>query len=324
MTYFKSSGFRRALSVLILAMGLGVSACYFDMQELRTETAKRLATPSFMLHREIRTEPFMLTAYERIHQKGTPATIYIEGDGVAWVTKKRPSLNPTPKNPVALHLATHDSARNVVYLARPCQYSGLTIEEPCDLKYWTSDRFSPEVINAMNAALDNIKRKYDIPQFNLVGFSGGGAIAALLTAQRDDVVSLRTVAGNLDHALLNRMHGVSPMPNSLNPVDIAAKIAHVPQHHFIGEWDDIVTPVIYDSFRAASGSSTCIRSSMVTKVDHETGWVNVWPEIMNAPLDCKADIPPARGYYSPSSCGKSAQKDLQVEETNSGCVFGKK
>ncbi|PJB69712.1 MAG: hypothetical protein CO093_09750 [Alphaproteobacteria bacterium CG_4_9_14_3_um_filter_47_13] len=287
MTHLKLAFSRKLFPVFFLIAGLVMAGCYFDLQELRLETAKRIATPSFMLHREIRTEPFLLTAYERVHQKGAQATVYIEGDGVAWIGKSRPSLDPTPRNPVALHLASRDNSPNVIYLARPCQYSGLTVESPCDLKYWTSDRFSPEVVNVMSAALDNIKRKYSITRFNLVGFSGGGAIAALLTAQRDDVATLRTVAGNLDHVLLNRMHEVSQMPHSLNPVDISAKIAHIPQHHFIGEWDEVVTPAIFDSYRATAGASTCIRSSMVKRVDHETGWVNVWPEIMNAPLDCE-------------------------------------
>ncbi|MCB9990861.1 MAG: hypothetical protein H6867_05730 [Rhodospirillales bacterium] len=286
MTILKSKSLRTFCSAAVLAAGLGLAGCYFDTMDMRMETAKRLATPSFMLHRQINAEPFLLTVYERVHKRGKPATIYIEGDGVAWVTKTRPSLNPTPKNPVALHLATHDANPNVIYLSRPCQYSGYMDTASCDPKYWTSDRFSPEVIHAMNAALDNIKRKYDIPAFNLVGFSGGGAVAALLTAERNDVISLRTVAGNLDHEKLNAMHEVSQMPNSLNPRNIAAKIAHVPQHHFIGEWDEVVTPAIYDSFRAAAGETTCMRSSIVKRVDHEDGWVNVWPEIMDAPLDC--------------------------------------
>lgn len=278
--------FRHFCAAAMLLAGLGTAGCYFDMQELRHQTAERIATPSFMLHRQITAEPFILTAYERVYEKGRPATVYIEGDGVAWLSKSRPSLDPTPRNPVALHLASRDLGPNVIYLARPCQYSGLTVDAPCDWKYWTLERFSPEVIDSMNAALDNIKRKYDIPAFNLVGFSGGGAVAALLAAERDDVATLRTVAGNLNHEKLNAMHGVTPMPLSLNPADIAPQIAHIPQHHFIGEWDEVVTPAIYDSFRAAAGPTTCMRSSMVKEVDHETGWVNIWPTLLKAPLDC--------------------------------------
>lgn len=288
MTDFKKfANFRTLCSAAALIGAIALGGCYFDVQPLRVETAKRLAAPAFMLNRQIPADPFLLTAYERVHDRGAPATVYIEGDGVAWVSKSRPSLNPTPRNPVALHLATHDVSPNVIYLARPCQYIEWQEEyEACDVRYWTGERFSPEIIAAMNEALDNIKRKYDVPSFNLVGFSGGGAVAALLAARRDDIDTLRTVAGNLDHVRLNEMHGVSQMPKSLNPAESAAKIAHIPQHHFIGEWDEVVTPAVYDSFRAAAGPSTCMRSSMVKRVDHETGWVNIWPTLLKAPLDC--------------------------------------
>ncbi len=287
MTKTRFTKFRTFCSLALLAAGIGLAGCYPDMQEMRIETAKRLAGPMQMLNREIPADPFMLTAYERVYKKGKPATIYIEGDGVAWVSKSRPSLNPTPRNPVALHLASHDNGSNVIYLARPCQYTGTISGSYCDEKYWTGERYSPEVIHAMNTALDNIKRKYDIPAFNLVGFSGGGAVATLLTAQRDDIISLRTIAGNLNPELVNEMHGVSPMPGSLNPVAVAQKTAHIPQHHFIGEWDEVITTDIYDSFRAAAGETSCMRSSIVTKVTHEKGWVNVWPTLRNAPLDCQ-------------------------------------
>lgn len=289
MTDFNFKKFRNFCSATALVASLGLGACYLDISEMRLETAKRIATPSFMLHREIPAAPFMLTVHERIHQKGSAATVYIEGDGVAWVSKKRVSLDPTPRNPISLHLASRDSSKNVIYMARPCQYSKMMAAGPCDVKYWTSDRFSPEVMNSMDAALDNIKSKYDITEFNLVGFSGGGAVAALLTAERNDVASLRTVAGNMDHETLNRIHNVSQMPRSLNPVGVAASIANVPQHHFIGEWDEVVTPAIFDSFRAAAGPSNCIRSSMVKKVDHEDGWVNIWPDLLAAPLDCQSE-----------------------------------
>lgn len=272
--------------LLAAAALLGLGACYFDMTEMRMETAKRLATPSFMFERHIKAEPFNLTVFERVHKEGGDATVYIEGDGVAWVSRQQASLDPTPRNPVALHLATRDNGPNVIYMARPCQFTKMTEPGPCPVEYWTSGRFAPEVIDSMNAALDNIKARHAITHFNLVGFSGGAAVAALVASRRDDVASLRTVAGNLDHVKANANHGVSQMDASLNAVDVAAKIAHIPQHHFLGEWDDVITPDIYESFRSASGQTSCIRSSLVRQADHETGWVSVWPELLKSPLDC--------------------------------------
>ena len=283
---------RAFVFVAVIAAGAALSGCsanYLDVQETRFETAKRLAAPSFMFEREIVADPFVLTTWERIHEKGGDATVYIEGDGVAWISKKEPSLDPTPRNPVSLHLATRDTSKNVIYLARPCQYSKLADEEkPCPMEYWTSGRFAPEVIKSVSMALDNIKARYDIHSFNLVGFSGGAAVAALVAAQRTDVATLRTVAGNLDHARLNQNHGVSAMEGSLNPAAIASQLANLPQHHFVSEWDEVVTPDIYDSYRTAMGPSTCSRSSLVREADHETGWVSIWPVLLKKPVDCSA------------------------------------
>jgi pimeloyl-ACP methyl ester carboxylesterase len=196
-------------------------------------------------------------------------------------------MNPTPDYPVGLHLASRDLAENVIYVSRPCQYSGMVAENtPCPQEYWTDRRFSLDVMQSMNMVLDKLRDRYDLRGFHLVGYSGGAAVAAMLVAKRDDVLSLRTVAGNLDHVTLNNFHHVSPMPGSLNPRDFAQDIAHIPQHHFLGAWDDIVPPGVYDSFRGAMGPSTCVRMSMVDEVNHEDGWVNRWPSLLAMPVDC--------------------------------------
>lgn len=278
--------FRLFSFVAALATLSGLGGC--NSLDVRHDAAQNLATTAQMQKRLINAPPFILTVYERVNHKGGVATVYIEGDGLAWLSRSSPSLNPTPTNPVALALARKDNASNVIYMARPCQYSGLSRAKPCPAKYWTSNRFAPEVVRSMSLALDEIKTRYELQHFNLVGFSGGGAIAALLTARRNDVISLRTVVGNLDHARLNRNHNVSQMTGSLNPVDIASTIAHIPQHHFIGATDKIVTPDIYNSFRGAAGSSKCMRSSIIKNTSHEKGWVAQWPTLLKSPLDCHA------------------------------------
>ncbi|MCF8495252.1 MAG: alpha/beta hydrolase [Alphaproteobacteria bacterium] len=255
---------------------------------MREDVAKRLASPAWMVERQIEADLFSLTAYERIHQGFAPADIYIEGDGLAWLSKTRKSLDPTPKNPVALHLATRDKAENVIYLARPCQYTKLNDPTtPCDDSYWTGKRFAPEVLAAYNKALDDIRDRYDIRGFNLIGFSGGGTVAALLAAERNDVLTLRTVAGNLDHHAHSAYHGVSVMNESLNPPDYAERLRAIPQIHFIGGQDKIVPPVILHSYLQALGPTSCAQYEMIQEAAHEEGWVEKWPELLtHAPL-CK-------------------------------------
>jgi len=55
-------------------------------------------------------------------------------------------------------------------------------------------RFAPEVINSFSRAIDTLKEKSGAKYVELVGYSGGGAIAVLVAAGRSDVVGVRTVA----------------------------------------------------------------------------------------------------------------------------------
>lgn len=275
-------------AVALAASALSVTSCVKGTGFMRPETAARLATPSFMHERLIPAAPFSLTVFERVRKPGGDATVYIEGDGQAWLSRRMPSGDPTPVNPVALHLATRDNDPNVIYLARPCQYSkGLGAYAPCDDKaWWTSKRLAPEVLDSMNAALDNIKKRYEIGKFNLVGFSGGGGVAVLLGAERKDVASIRTVAGNLDHDTFTAHHGISPMDGSINPLTAALKASAIPQRHFVGEWDEIVPQQIVHEYIRAGGDSGCVSSSIVKEATHEEGWVNKWPELLKEPVAC--------------------------------------
>ncbi len=254
----------------------------------RQEIATSLAGSSFMFPRQIPANPFVLTLYERVEDPGRSITIYIEGDGLAWTEHKTPSPDPTPTNPIALRLATTDNSPNIIYLARPCQYSKMVIaDRPCPQKYWTSHRFAPQVIESMNTALEDLKTRYQATGFHLIGFSGGGAVGTLLAARRHDVFSLRTVAGNLDHKLLHKIHEVTQLSSSLNPVDIASQISHIPQHHFLGEDDAVISDAVVKSFLTASGTTRCIRTSMVPGASHEQGWTEQWPRLLAAPLTCQ-------------------------------------
>jgi dienelactone hydrolase len=272
-------------------LALAVTGCVTSSPHMRQEVATRLASPAWLVKREIPAGPFALTAYERMHTRFASADVYIEGDGTAWVSKKRMSLNPTPKNPVALHLATRDNADNVAYLSRPCQYSGmLDPEANCSEEFWTGKRYSPEVLAAYNAALDEMKTRYDIEGFNLVGFSGGGTIAALLAAQRSDILSIRTVAGNLDHKAHSAWHQVAPLDASLNPPDFADTLKNVPQYHFIGGQDEVVPPAILHSYLQSLGPTACVQYKFIQEAEHEEGWVDKWPELLALQPTCAQEV----------------------------------
>ena len=61
----------------------------------------------------------------------------------------------------------------------------------------------------MNEAIDFLIKKYQAGKIELVGYSGGGAVALLLAVRRHDIVSVRTVAGNLNPEAVNQYHKVS-------------------------------------------------------------------------------------------------------------------
>jgi hypothetical protein len=272
---------------LFIVFALVLTGCTATRAFYRSETAQRLAAPAYMVERQIPAGQFILTAFERLRARGDVANIYIEGDGQAWLSKSMKSGDPTPVHPLALHLASKDSADNVIYLARPCQY---TKGKGCHPDYWGQKRFAPEVINAYVRALDNIKAHYGIRGFHVIGYSGGGAVATLLAAERDDVLSLRTVAGNLDHTQHSALHGVSVLGGSLNPVDHVSHLRTMPQLHFVGQFDEIVPESIARRYMDALGDTNCAKIEHVADVNHEDGWVNRWPELLRMKPVCASPI----------------------------------
>lgn len=292
--------FLSGLIALSTLAGLASLPGCTSTMEYRDVNVKRYAGPNFMIGREINTGLFNLTVYERMHERHAPAHVYIEGDGVAWTSRTRPSLNPTPIDPVGMRLASMDKAKNIAWMARPCQYSWWNGEGPCPNKYWTDQRYSAEVVEEMSAALDEMKRRWDLTEFHLVGYSGGGTIAALLAVRRDDVASFRTVAGNLDHEVFTALHEVTPMTGSLNPVEEADMLRFIPQHHFIGAEDEIIPPAIFHSYDQALQPSNCVASTFIPDAGHQYGWQDRWPELLKKPLGCTERLmPPTEPVFSP-------------------------
>lgn len=251
--------------------------------------AKALAQPAGLARQEITTTPFVLTAFVRITRSDRPLTVYIEGDGLAWRNRHQPSDDPTPRQAIGLALAAVDPAPNVVYLARPCQFTPMTLNPSCAAAYWTNKRYATEVIDSINQAVEHFMSQLPGQGLNLVGYSGGGAVAVLLAARRSDVASIRTVAGNLDHVEVNRLHGVSPMPESENAIDLARQVASIAQIHFSGGNDRVVPPSIAQRFVSAGGGS-CAEARVIPGMSHQGEWSALWPTLLAIPPHCSARL----------------------------------
>jgi pimeloyl-ACP methyl ester carboxylesterase len=207
-------------------------------------------------------------------------TVYLEGDGHAWTSRTRPSTNPTPLEPIGLELAyRHPGPSPWAYLARPCQYLPMASTRNCDPRYWTSARFAPEVIRATSQAIDALKRSFGAQGVELVGFSGGGAVALLVAATRDDVERVLTVAGNLDHAAWTQELRVSHLAESLNPKDFASALSPIPQIHWFGGADSRVPPKTANGYFDALNSEHKAQRRVIQEFDHSCCWAQNWPTL---------------------------------------------
>lgn len=225
---------------------------------------------------------FHITTYQKITDPSKPYVFYIEGDGHAF-QNKRPTLDPTPNKLMMINLATSDSRANVIYIARPCQYTPKTFNPACDdITYWTSKRLSSETVDVINTTIHKINGNKN---FHLIGFSGGGGIAVLVAARNPNVIDIITIAGNLDTENFTTHHKVSPMKSSLNPIDFAQQINHIPQLHLSGRNDQIIPSFIAENYIKAS-SSTCVKQK-IYNAEHNTGWMKLWPQILQQDFSCK-------------------------------------
>jgi dienelactone hydrolase len=207
---------------------------------------------------------------------GERVSIYIEGDGAAWATPYHPPGDPTPTRPVALALAAADPGAAIAYLGRPCQYLDATALQDCDRAYWSGKRFAAEVVAVYDEAINGIKRGTGARRIALFGYSGGGVIAALLAARRDDVERLVTVAAPLATAEWTTWHGVSPLSGSLDPADMGENVRLPRAVHFVGADDRIVPAVVVERFVQRSGG----RIEVIPGFDHDCCWSRDWGALL--------------------------------------------
>ncbi len=216
----------------------------------------------------------------------TRLIVYIEGDGYAWVHRDRPSRDPTPHAPVALALASQDPRPAILYLARPCQY---LLVPPCTVADWTVNRFASPMIEAISLALDRWINTTGATQVELVGYSGGGVVAALVTARRRaagrfDVQRLVTVAAPLDLAAWIRHHQITPFPVEDWPSRYTEWLRPVPQVHYVGGQDEIVPADVVAGY-LASLQPLAGRMETVAAAGHQRGWEGVWRTLILADKD---------------------------------------
>jgi pimeloyl-ACP methyl ester carboxylesterase len=243
----------------------------------RSDIAENIAHQSGFTKKLVNTGQFILTTYSKSSGKNAEIlNIYIEGDGYAFQRKNRISSDPTPKTPVALELAVRDPNASVLYIARPCQYLTRDLLNECDPKYWSTHRYAEEVITAINDVIN--QNMFSYKKTGLVGYSGGGSIAVLLAARRQDIAWLVTIGANLDLGFWTTLHDVTPLSGSLNPAYYAASIQKLPQLHLIGEKDKIVPASVSRAYLDKVVDKENIRFKTISGFDHQCCWADIWPQ----------------------------------------------
>ena len=219
-----------------------------------------------------------IAAWRRPGRSLLPPRLYLEGDGLAFLRRGRRSSDPTPVRPVALELAIADPyPGDVFYVARPCQYEARAAAR-CEPSLWTVARYGEVVVEATRERIDALVGADR--SIELVGFSGGGVVAALVSARRDHVARLVTIAAPLDVDGWTHAIGVPPLALSLSPMDDLAALARVPQLHVASAADRVVPLAVVRRFveamRAANRASEAPELVIHPGRPHSE-WSSVWP-----------------------------------------------
>ncbi|MGH1470354.1 MAG: alpha/beta fold hydrolase [Cellvibrionaceae bacterium] len=204
--------------------------------------------------------------------------VYLEGDGRPWSKRMGPNNDPNTHQSVVLPLliqAMNETKEAGIYLSRPC-YGIDPMPENCNQKWWTSHRYSKQVVDEMDEALTQLKNVFNIEKMVLVGHSGGGALAMLLANKRkhnDEIEAVITLAGNLDHTTWTNYFHYLPLHGSLNVIDEPPLPSNIIRWHFAGNKD---TTVPIEIIREVTQKDEDAKLIELENVDHTCCWHSRW------------------------------------------------
>ena len=210
-----------------------------------------------------------------------PLWVIIEGDGAGWGEDGSPPSDPTPRRAIGKEIARRIAqSRPVLYLARPCQFlapTGSDALRSCHQVYWAEKRFDGAVIKAYQSILHSVAQERSGPQRRviLVGYSGGGVIAAELATHLPSLVGLVTIASPLDLPRWTAHHKVSPLASPTPTGALLDGLAHLhaPSLYLFGQKDRIVPPSVLDRVIARLKTATFVKDA-----GHNADWATLLHE----------------------------------------------
>jgi pimeloyl-ACP methyl ester carboxylesterase len=103
----------------------------------------------------------------------------------------------------------------------------------------------------------------------LIGFSGGGVLAAELAVVRNDVLALITVAAPLDLDGWTRFHNISPLATVSRDLPSSLGKATFAQRHLYGARDRVVPPKLAASLVRQLPANSVL---LVDGLGHDDDW----------------------------------------------------
>ncbi|HEY7884106.1 MAG TPA: alpha/beta fold hydrolase [Cellvibrionaceae bacterium] len=186
-----------------------------------------------------------------------------------------PNSNPNSRQKLALQLMMQDP-QDSVYINRPCYGYHGEPPTPCEPRWWTSARYHPIIVTALNDAIDKVQKNHGAKPLVLIGHSGGGSLAMLVAQLRDDVVGVVTIAGNLDPDAWTHYHRYEALSDSENPSLASPLDSGIFRWHFVGKDDNNIPPAL--SAQALTNDSDA--ELFTTDNGHNCCWVKQWPDIL--------------------------------------------
>lgn len=253
---------------MAIIASLSVSGCQLSgMHKLASRHALQLDTVS---------EPLPMRVLHRTPAADTGTLrIYISGDGIPWRNGK-PTENPTGSRlPLGLTLFLRDPGAHG-YIGRPCYHFSDTLPQGCTSPLWTSHRYSEDVVAALTEQIRLLALRYDRQTIELIGHSGGGTLALLVSARMTEVKRVVTVAALLDPDAWVAFHALLPLSGSLTPMTRTA-FSGVGEIHFMGEEDAVVPPALARKYQRRYPDATV---KIVEGFDHRCCWESYWPGLL--------------------------------------------
>lgn len=257
---------------IIVARLLSLTTITLALQACSTITGSFSTALEELYEAELIRTDFRHRVLQRRNELSKVLHVYIEGDGRPWRSPHRIALNPTPRKPLMLRLmALDDTSR--IYLGRPCYFD--TNDAQCNAHWWTFGRYSERVVNSMNAIIDTVINGAE--SVVLIGHSGGGTLAMLMAARRDDVAAVITLAGNLNVSAWTAHHNYSSLYDSLDPISQPPLPKSTKQIHYLGAKDHAILYSMLAPMVALQHNAAVV---VMENQDHSCCWHLRWTEIL--------------------------------------------